>query len=252
MSVRHFLGRLRWGVISGACRRDFRLPEAVPTVSFTFDDFPQSALHVGGTILKSYGACGTFYAAMGLMGQVNALGQQFCAEDVQSLLRDGHELGSHTFGHLSCRSTSLGSFEIDVLKGKLAVERLTGGDGPHAFSYPFGHVTLRAKKRSGAWASSCRGIVPGINESPIDLNLLRANSLYSRSLGLDALGGLLQANDKRRGWLIFYTHDVSENPSVFGCRPAEFDTVVKMACQRGARILPVAQVLAGCSVAASR
>ena len=243
MSVRHFLGRLRWGVISGACRRDFRLPEAVPTVSFTFDDFPQSALHVGGTILKSYGACGTFYAAMGLMGQVNALGQQFCAADLQNLLQDGHELGSHTFGHLSCRSASLHGFEADVLKGKQAVEQLTGGDRSHAFSYPFGHVTLRAKKRIGGWFSSCRGIVPGINESPVDFNLLRANSLYSGCLDLESVGRLLEETQRRKGWLIFYTHDISDTPSAFGCKPGQFETVVKIAVKTGVRLLPVGQAI---------
>jgi peptidoglycan/xylan/chitin deacetylase (PgdA/CDA1 family) len=243
MSVRHFLGRIRAAAISGVCRRDFRLPEAVPTVSFSFDDFPQSALHVGGSILKSYGACGTFYAAMGLMGQVNALGQQFCAADLQNLLQDGHELGSHTFGHLSCRSASLNGFEADVLKGKSAVEQETGGGYPHQFSYPFGHVTLRAKKRIGGWVSSCRGIVPGINESPVDLNLLRANSLYSRCPDPARIEMLLELNERRRGWLIFYTHDVSDSPSPFGCTPGEFESVVRLAVKRRAKVLPIGQAL---------
>jgi peptidoglycan/xylan/chitin deacetylase (PgdA/CDA1 family) len=185
---------------------------------------------------------------MGLMGQVNALGQQFCAEDLQTLLRDGHELGSHTFGHLSCRSTSLAGFEADVLKGKRAVEQLTGGNQPHTFSYPFGHVTWRAKKSIGALVTSCRGIMPGINESVVDLNLLQANSLYSRSFDPDAIDRLLQLNNRRHGWLLFYTHDIADGPSAFGCRRAEFEIAVKMACQSGAHILPVGQAAADCSV----
>ena len=245
MSFRHLLGRVRWGVISAAHRRDFRLSGDAPIVSFTFDDFPQSALHVGGAILKSYGACGTFYAAMGLMGQMNALGQQFCEEDLQTLLRDGHELGSHTFSHLSCRSTSLPSFEADVLKGKQAVEEIVGADTSHQFSYPYGHVTFRTKPRLGAGMSSCRGIFPGVNESAVDLNLLRANSLYSRSLDLEGIHMLLGLNDQRCGWLIFYTHDVSDSPSPFGCTPKQFEFVVRLAVQSHARVLSVGQVLLG-------
>jgi len=38
-----------------------------PIVSFTFDDFPQSALEVGGRILESEGISGAFYAAFGLV-----------------------------------------------------------------------------------------------------------------------------------------------------------------------------------------
>jgi peptidoglycan/xylan/chitin deacetylase (PgdA/CDA1 family) len=213
-----------------------------PIVSFTFDDFPQSALHVGGAILKNYGASGTFYAAMGLMDQVNSLGRQFCAEDLQTLLRDGHELGSHTFGHLSSRDSSLRGFEADVWKGKQAVEQVAGADRPHQFSYPYGHVTFRAKPRVGAGMSSCRGICPGVNESPVDLNFLQANSLYSRSWDLKGVHALLERNERCRGWLIFYTHDISDSPSPFGCTPGEFEAVVRLAVERRARVLPIGQV----------
>ena len=239
--MRHLLGRIRWGAIMAIQRRNLPLSGSGPIVSFTFDDFPQSALHVGGAILKNYGVCGTFYAAMGLMDRFNGLGPQFCREDIQTLLRDGHELGSHTFDHLSCRSAPLGCFEADVLKGRQAVEQTTGRCRPHQFSYPFGHVTFRAKRRIGASVSSCRGIVPGINESPADLNLLRANSLYSWSFDLDAVDRLFQLTEQRRGWLIFYTHDISENPSKFGCRPNEFDAVVRLASRKQLQILPVGE-----------
>jgi peptidoglycan/xylan/chitin deacetylase (PgdA/CDA1 family) len=243
MYSRQLLGKIRRGAISAISRRDLPLSGAGPVVSFTFDDFPQSALRVGGTILKSYQAHGTFYTAIGLMSQINDLGQQFCVEDLQALLLDGHELGSHTFGHLSCRSSTLREFEVDVWKGREAVEQIAGGDRPHHFSYPYGHITSRAKPRIGAHMSSCRGIAPGINESPADLNLLRANSLYSSSFHLDSIDRLLALNEERRGWLIFYTHDISMNPSAFGCKPFEFEDVVKLAIKRRSKILPVGQVV---------
>jgi peptidoglycan/xylan/chitin deacetylase (PgdA/CDA1 family) len=177
------------------------------------------------------------------MNQINGLGRQFCVEDLHALLRDGHELGSHTFGHFSCRSSTLCEFEADVWKGREAVEQIIGGDRPHHFSYPYGHITPRAKLRIGTQMSSCRGITPGINKSPVDLNLLLANSLYSSSLCLDSIDRLLALNEERRGWLIFYTHDVSMDPSAFGCKPFEFEDVVKLAIKRGSRILPVGQVV---------
>jgi peptidoglycan/xylan/chitin deacetylase (PgdA/CDA1 family) len=241
MSVRQFLGSIRWGAISAVSRREVHVHG--PIVSFTFDDFPQSALHLGGAILKKYGASGTFYASVGLMDTVNGLGLHFSADDLQSLLRDGHELGSHTFSHLSCRSTSLRSFEANAIRGKEAVERVTGTRDAHQFSYPYGHVTLLAKKKIGAGVSSCRGIVPGINKSPVDLNLLRANRLYSWSFDLGSIDQLLRANEQNRGWVIFYTHDISDNPSRFGCRPSEFESVVKLTVETRASILSVGQAI---------
>jgi peptidoglycan/xylan/chitin deacetylase (PgdA/CDA1 family) len=222
MSVRHLLGDVRSGVISAVRRREFRLPEGEPLISFSFDDSPLSALQMGGTILKSYGICGTYYVAMGLLGTSSAgMGPYFGAAELKILLKDGHELGSHTFSHISCRATSLSDFEADVMKGKEAVERVTGGGPSHHFSYPYGHATWRAKVMIGPRLASCRGIFPGINTSPVDLNLLRANSLYCGAFDFDTIGRLLKENSQRRGWLISYTHDISERPSPHGCTPAQ-------------------------------
>lgn len=243
MSIRGSLGAIRRLAISSLGRREFQLRNAAPTISFTFDDFPRSALHVGGAILKSYGACGTYYAAMGLMDKVNHLGEHFSATDLKTLLADGHELGSHTFSHVSCRASAVRDFETEAKKGRDAVEQVTGRRDFHQFSYPYGHATLRAKPRIGRIVSSCRGIFPGINKSPVDLNLLRANSLYSHSFDLESIGRLIDANEKCCGWLIFYTHDVSERPSSFGCSPAHLDHVIKLALRGKARILPVGNAL---------
>jgi peptidoglycan/xylan/chitin deacetylase (PgdA/CDA1 family) len=244
MSIRHALGSVRWKILSAVHRREFKLPDIGPTVSFTFDDFPRSAYTVGGTILKSYGVCGTYYAAMGLMDQVNEMGQQFCAEDLTGLLQDGHELGSHTFSHLSCRSASVSAFHADMKRGRQALEEITGLRDVSHFSYPYGHATLLGKNRMTIDATSCRGVVPGINRSPADLNLLRANNLYSWSFNLGLVNSLLKINEERRGWLIFYTHDISERPSRFGCKPDEFESVVKRAVSGRARILPIGSVVA--------
>lgn len=242
MVFRSFLGRIRWGILESINRRDFSLIGSRPIVSFTFDDFPQSALHLGGSILKNYGACGTYYATMGLMDQVNSLGRHFSTEDLTTLLRDGHELGSHTFSHISCRSASFRDFQANVIKGMNAVEALTGGSLPQQFSYPYGHATFLAKPRIGGIFSSCRGIIPGINQSPVDMNLLRANRLYSCCFDIKSIEHLFEANERCRGWLIFYTHDIAENPSSFGCKPGEFESVVKMAVKRLSLILPVGQI----------
>jgi peptidoglycan/xylan/chitin deacetylase (PgdA/CDA1 family) len=242
---RHFLGKIRWGALEAFYRRDLNLTYSGPIVSFTFDDFPQSALHIGGSILKNYGLCGTYYVAMGLMDQANGLGRQFSAADLKILLRDGHELGSHTFDHFSCRSSSYQNFQANAIKGMKAVDCLSDGGLPKQFSYPKGHVAFWLKQRIGERFTSCRGIIPGINESPVDLNLLRANCLYSCCFDVDAIDRLFESNERLKGWLIFYTHDISENPSPFGCKPDEFESVVKLAMKRQVAILPVGKVILG-------
>jgi len=243
MHLRHAFGNLRQRFISSVQRREYALPEDGPLISFTFDDFPLSALQIGGAILKSYEMCGTYYAAMGLMDRASSqMGPYFGCGELKSLLRDGHELGSHTFDHVSCRTTSVCDFVAEVTKGKEAAERVSGAGPCEHFSYPYGHVTLRIKQTIGGHLASCRGIFPGINISPVDVNLLHANSLYSGSFDLHSFDRLVQENSRRRGWLIFYTHDISERPSPFGCTPAQFESVVKLVKRSRALVIPIGQV----------
>jgi len=54
---------------------------AGPIVTFSFDDFPKSALTKWCVIIERYGGRATYYVAMGLMDQENNLGEQFHAAD---------------------------------------------------------------------------------------------------------------------------------------------------------------------------
>jgi peptidoglycan/xylan/chitin deacetylase (PgdA/CDA1 family) len=242
MTLRSKLGKFRAEILSTVSSRPLALHSRGPIVSFCFDDFPRTAYTTGGAILKSFGVHGTYYAALGLMNTTNELGDQLRQEDIDSLLADGHELGSHTFSHVSCRAVSLKSFETDVLKGRQAIRALTGCDAGN-FAYPRGHVSIRSKKRIGALMSSCRGIYGGINDRTADLNLLRANSLYGDVDQRPRFEALLLENVSRCGWLIFYTHDVRRNPSAFGCTPEIFDQTVSMAAESGCRIVSIKEAL---------
>ena len=222
-----------------------------PVVSFCFDDFPVTAYTVGGAILKSFGARGTYYAAMGLMNTSNHLGDHFSHRDLHSLITDGHELACHTFSHISCRTVPFPEFEADVNRGRDAIRKTTGYE-PVNFSYPFGHVTLTAKKKLSAQLRSCRGIYGGVNAPTIDLNLLRANGLYGDVDRLPEMESLLSRNAQLGGWLIFYTHDVRSTPSEFGCTPALLEKVIAAAAGRGSRIVPIDQVVSRAAVITTR
>src|ERR1700722_2225112 len=248
MNARMQLGRLRRQFLSSLYTRRSRLSHEGPIVSFTFDDFPRSALTAGGRILKSHGARGTYYAAVGLMNTVNHLGEQFRREDLDTLLSDGHELASHTFSHVSCRSVSCSKFQKDVREGRRAIEELTGRADWGNFAFPFGEITLKAKKARGAEMASCRSIWQGLNGPEVDLNLLRAKSLYGDlNKAAEELRELVLENGRQKTWLIFYSHDIREVPSPFGCTPELLEFVVSCARDSGARIMTVAEVVAGLS-----
>lgn len=242
--MRSVLRSIRRKVIAAASQHPALWGARGAVVSFTFDDFPRTAVTVGGEILKSFGVRGTYYTAMGMMGTVNHLGDQFRREDLDTLLRDGHELASHTFGHVSSQKVSTSQYREEVRKGQRAIQELTGRQSPGNFAYPYGRVTLGAKRATGENVASARGIWSGINGPVVDLNLLRANSLYgSLAQSYDAEDLILQ-NERQKGWLIFYSHDVQPVPSLYGCTPGLLEFALSFAAQRGARILTVAEVVA--------
>ncbi len=63
-------------------------------------------------------------------------------------------------------------------EGEQELGRYIGNAEQLNFSYPFGDVTVQAKKKVGPAMRSCRGIFPGLDGPMVDLNLLHANSLY--------------------------------------------------------------------------
>jgi peptidoglycan/xylan/chitin deacetylase (PgdA/CDA1 family) len=214
-----------------------------PIVSFTFDDFPRSALTSGGAILQRHNARGTYYTAMGLLGITNHEGEHFQMRDLHDLLRDGHELGSHTYGHLSALRTPLEKFLADALRGESELANLRGSTAQGNFAYAYGDVSFASKPAIGAQMRSCRGIRGGINAPFADLNLLKANSIYSKTFDLNFTERLIQENQRKRGWLIFYSHDIRDNPSDYGCTPSEFESVVQAASRGGAKLLTISQAL---------
>jgi hypothetical protein len=51
----------------------------------------------------------------------------------------------------------------------------------------------------------------------------------------------VDANTAARGWLIFATHDVTTNPSPYGCTPEFLQDVAQYVSRSGALLLPVSE-----------
>jgi peptidoglycan/xylan/chitin deacetylase (PgdA/CDA1 family) len=220
-------------------RKDARLVNRNPMISFTFDDFPMSACEAG-KLLKANQCNGTFYTCLNLM-DASADGEIFYDRDsLLKLIEDGHEIGSHTFAHLNCKLTDTGTLSGDLAKNQEAIEKITGGYKLKNFAFPFGAHNNDSKKLAGQTYSSSRSIIPGINKGTIDLNLLKANKLYNH-IPIDSARELIRQNKEENGWLIFYTHDVKDQPSPYGCTLEYFRTVLEAALDSGAEVVTIQQ-----------
>src|SRR5438132_6801029 len=110
--------RFKLAISMRLARRPLIMRNEEPVMSFTFDDFPRSALLEGGTILGTYGIKGTFFASFGLMGQRAPTGQIFSADDIHEVVRQGHELGCHTYDHRHAWDTPPSTFEASIVRNR--------------------------------------------------------------------------------------------------------------------------------------
>lgn len=212
-------------------------------ISFTFDDFPHSALEMGGAVLSRFGLAGTFYVALGLAGKVEPSGDMFLESDLAALIKAGHELGCHTFSHCHSWETDPQAFEASVVQNAKALGRILPDAGFKTFSYPICPPRPMTKTRVARHFLCCRAGGQTLNSGSTDLNQLSSFFLEKSRDDIQRVKNLIDLNQQVRGWLIFATHDVALNPTPYGCTPDFFEEVVRYSVERGARVLPVAKAL---------
>lgn len=189
--------------------------------------------------MRSLGLSGTYYASFGLMGGQAPTGQIFLPEDLPVLIEQGHELGCHTYGHCHAWDTRPRVFEDSVIENQKALGELVPGAVFKTFSYPISVPRAASKRRVSKYFACCRCAGQTFNIGNVDLNYLSAFFLEKSRDNPEAVKNVIDQNERAKGWLIFATHDVCENPTPWGCTPAFFEDIVRYAMNSGARILPV-------------
>jgi peptidoglycan/xylan/chitin deacetylase (PgdA/CDA1 family) len=210
-----------------------------PVISFTFDDFPRSALLNAGAILRERRLAGTYYASFGLMGKKAPTGEIFTREDLDELIQQEHELACHTYDHYDSWDTAPLEFEASILRNQRAISERLPGTKFRCLSYPISWPRPETKRRVASYYECARGGGQTFNAGTMDLNYLKAFFLEQSRDNFAAIKQTIDDNAHAKGWLIFATHDVCDQPTRFGCLPGFFEKVVDYAIQSKATILPV-------------
>ncbi len=126
-----------------------RIPEVVAgraggcRVSLTFDDGPRP----GYTerllqLLRENDARGTFFVT-GEMSQKHP-------DLVKQILAEGHEVASHTYRHPHLTDLGLSPAMLELIRAKVAIERVAGRPIPRFYRPPFGKYDRRVREASAA------------------------------------------------------------------------------------------------------
>jgi len=234
-----FLGRaeLKTRFYQQFYRKPARVLPGPPTFTFTFDDAPSSALQNGMPILDEFGVKGTFYIASALAdASSRSTNEEFVTlPEAVELDAMGHHVGCHTFSHYSLGKGSARGLAADTRRNREVLQKY--GIVAEDFSYPFGEISLGAKRRLAPEYASLRSNRPGINRDRIDLAFLRAERIYSRDLDRISLAALIGDCARNGGWLIFYTHGIRPDPGPWDATAEDLRWALERCIETSGRVL---------------
>lgn len=214
-----------------------------PLVSFTFDDVPDTAWRAGAAILERHGLRGTFYIAGGLLDRREPDRTLISAEGCRALAKAGHEIGCHTFSHRDVSTLSRAELVADLEQNGQLLDSLCGADAGRNFAYPYNRGSIANRATFAARYPTCRAGGDRINRGRVSRSFLYGMEIRQPEEDARALTAQIDAVVDNPGWLIFFTHDITEKPTPYGCTPATFSLLVEHALARNCRILPVREAL---------
>lgn len=208
--------------------------------SFTFDDIPQTTVSAGAPILNNLDVKGTFYISGQLASgrRLPSIDENFASMDeVSQLHAMGHDIGCHTYSHYMLRKGSASELKWDAFMNRMELAK----HGIHVkhFAFPYGAMSIPAKKLLGLNYSTMRSTYPGINYGRTDLRCLLVHSLYSNTLNKERIKAVVDKTIELKGWSIFYTHGVETSPNQFGCTPKDLRWAIQTCMEAGGKVLSV-------------
>lgn len=212
---------------------------SVPIVSFTFDDIPENAWTNGARILEEEGVRGTFYVSGTFIDNPDADPKMISAAGCADLAAKGHELGCHTYSHHKLTTFSRQTLSDDLNLSDRTLQAFDKMSGKRNFSVPFGMASPRMQPILRDRFATSRSIMPGINRDEVDPHNLAAVELRPDPAFLSEADTWLSDVLRNPGWLVFFTHDVSDDPTFYGCTEDKLRQLVRTAKEGGAQIMTV-------------
>ncbi len=237
------LARFRHRMASHLAVSPFNATSDTPAVSFTFDDVPVSAATEGAALMEEAGGRATYYVAGGLLGMQDHHWQVMDANAVVDLHARGHEIGCHSHSHMRADEISAAQFAADIDRNHALLRAVEPSLPLENFAYPYGYANLAWKRHLKDRFASSRGIRPRVNHGATDAQFLQSLPLINREINEGQIDRAFEETLKRKGWLIFYSHDVAIGPSDYGCSPRLLRHALNAAHRFGVKIETVKAAL---------
>ncbi|MBX6334557.1 polysaccharide deacetylase family protein [Candidatus Saccharibacteria bacterium] len=218
-----------------------------PLISVTFDDGWETIYTDALPLLNKYGIRTTQYIIAGALDDH----QYMSVDQIKAMLRDGHEIGSHTVTHPDVSKLAAPQLGDELLNSKNELERIFGVPVID-FATPYGAYDDRSLDFIRRVYRSHRNVVgepaDGIDEW--DVNVIGPFNRYNiigvtvrRDTTVQELQKLIDYTIANNGWLVLNYHDIDDGPSVYGLDTVALERQLKYLHDTQIRIPTVGQVL---------
>jgi peptidoglycan/xylan/chitin deacetylase (PgdA/CDA1 family) len=194
--------------------------------------------------MKNLGVRGTFFLNPTPIIEQWEPGVVFTSSDVNTLVKDGHEIANHTLTHPSLIGLSSSELTRQVVGSKTLLENMTGRS-VLTFAYPFGDVDANAYNLVKRYHIGARGVLDAsLNTRTSDRYNLNAFTPLQNTPVSAVLSRIDQAASKGQ-WLILFFHSIGPGTmGMYSYLPQNLTTAINYAKQK-TQIITVREGLSG-------
>jgi len=177
-------------------------------VTITFDDGYLNQYKLAFKAMKKRGFKGTLFVITGLIGELFEGRKLMGLKELQELLKEGWDIGSHTVSHSKLTTLAPEALEAELLYSKRWIEEKLKYE-PVAFAYPYGMFNEKVARVVAKYYVYGRTGECKINEVGEISPTLGACSLWQDNV--DYVKYMIDLVSSEGGWLIIVVHGVVES-----------------------------------------
>ena len=203
-------------------------------ISITFDDGWKSVATNAAPIMGEYRMVSTQYI---ITDSISTSGYMSLGQ-LKALKAAGHEIGSHSAGHLALADQDDDSLDYEFTSSKARLEKLgliEKGESVN-FAYPYGSKSEHTNTIGAKTYISLRGAASGLNDGVDSSDINTADSFSStnnfigmtidRDTKLSQIKDAIRYAKEHKGWLVINFHQIDNEDTEFSVSPENFRTIL--------------------------
>ncbi|UMZ75466.1 polysaccharide deacetylase family protein [Natranaerofaba carboxydovora] len=205
---------------------------------FTFDDGCSTDYEVVYPILKEKGLeAVTYISPIFIEDEMDGFMDW---EQVKALDEAGWDIEDHTYSHVNLEELTKEEINKEMQKINDIFEK-KGLDTPKHHALPYGEYNETAKEVVLTYRDTVRTAENNLNSYPLEDDILDAVDMGIHSE--EVLKGFIDRAVLENKVLIFFTHDVQENPYDYGITTEKFESVLEYAIEKEINILTLSELM---------